>query len=96
MLNMITFDSNFKIDVKQGVPVAASKRYRKYLGVSDNGESQIMNLPVPANAQDIDASKQEKSHASLQEKNVVGLDNHGKMRFVDVPFYNRGSSTSQK
>jgi hypothetical protein len=55
-----------------------------------------MDLPVPANVQDIKASEREKSHASLQEKNVVGLDNHGRMRFVDVPFYNRGSSTSQK
>ncbi|KAG2190793.1 hypothetical protein INT46_007655, partial [Mucor plumbeus] len=82
-------------NVEQYAPVTASKRYRKYLGVSDNGESKIMDLPVPPNVQDIKASEREESHASLQEKNVVGLDNHGRMRFVDVPFYNRGSSTSQ-
>lgn len=93
---MVTFNLNSKADVEQGSPVAASKGHKKYLGISDNGESQIMNLPVPANVQDIDASEQEESHASLQAKKVVGLDNNGRMRFVDIPIYNRGSSTSQK
>lgn len=49
---------------------------------------------MPANAADIDATvsdHEEVQGSSLQAKKVVGLDNHGRMRFVDVPFYNRGS-----
>ncbi|KAL9541380.1 hypothetical protein MBANPS3_009155 [Mucor bainieri] len=77
-----------------GAAAAASRRYRKYLGVSDNGDTQVMDLPVPANAEDIDASLSDHEQvqgSSLQAKKVVGLDNHGRMRFVDVPLYIRGS-----
>ncbi|KAK4519954.1 uncharacterized protein ATC70_010198 [Mucor velutinosus] len=72
----------------------ASRRHRKYLGVSDNSDTQIMDLPVPANAEDIDTTisdQEQVESSSLQAKKVVGLDNHGRMRFVDVPLYSRGS-----
>ena len=84
-----------RLDVEQGAATATSRRHRKYLGVTDDGETQVMNLPMPANAEDIDATasdQEELQGSSLQAKKVVGLDNHGRMRFVDVPFYNRGGS----
>ncbi|GAN03901.1 hypothetical protein MAM1_0051d03357 [Mucor ambiguus] len=81
-------------NVEQSTPgAAASRRHRKYLGLSDNGDTQIMDLPMPANAEDIDATlddHEEAQESSLQARRVVGLDNHGRMRFVNVPLYNRG------
>ncbi|CEP15585.1 hypothetical protein [Parasitella parasitica] len=77
-------------NVEQGTFVVGGRRYRKYLGVSDNGESQIIDLPTPANTPDLNVGEQEETQGSLQAKKIVGLDKQGRMRYVDIPFYNRG------
>ncbi|KAI8640988.1 hypothetical protein BD408DRAFT_444691 [Parasitella parasitica] len=79
-------------NVKQAPSVEAGRRYRKYLGVSDNGKSQIMNIPTSANTPNVNASEQEELQSSVQAKKIVGLDKQGRMRYVDVTFYNRGGS----
>lgn len=76
--------------------VGSGRRYKNFIGLSDKGVSASMSVPVAraSSLPEVNQVEPETYPNGVQQKKIVGLDKNGRMRYLDIPYYNRASSSS--
>lgn len=66
--------------------------YKKLIALTDKGEYQAIDLPDILSVKPASNEVEEQVlPKGVSENEVIGIDTLGKMRFIDVPYYNRAS-----
>ncbi|KAI8986350.1 hypothetical protein BDB01DRAFT_895978 [Pilobolus umbonatus] len=66
------------------------RHYKKFIGLSDDGTAQFINLPSYESETPISGMNEDRHAYRIQDIKLVGMDTNGKTRYIDIPVYDRG------
>jgi hypothetical protein len=78
----------FQSEEQKAATIPKSRRYKQLFGVKDTGEARLINIPTTEIEMD------EELNPSVMGKSLVGVDNFGRKRYLDIPYYNRAASNT--